>query len=279
MTPATFETLLLDVPAEGVARITLNRPERGNAVVPELVRDGMAALDAIDAATDVRVVMVTGAGRNFCAGADLPGMKAYLDTDLTRLEEPYNARLLHPLTQRLAMLSVPTLAAVNGAATAGGFDLSLACDLRIAGEGSRFGETYITLGLAPGNGGSWFLPRLVGSGMAAELALTGDIIDAARALELGIVNRVVADATLMDAALELAARIAARPRKALIATKQLLRASWQSDLPGALATSYWVTAALQQTRDLREGVEAALEKRPPLYNRPAPAPAALPEQE
>ncbi|MDO9526649.1 MAG: enoyl-CoA hydratase/isomerase family protein [Gemmobacter sp.] len=278
MTPENFETVILDAPVDGVARLTMNRPERGNAVVPELVRDMMAALNAIDAANDIRVLVLTGAGRNFCAGADLPGMKAYLETELPRLEEPYNARLLHPLTQRLAMLSLPTLAAVNGAATAGGFDLSLACDLRIAGEGSRFGETYIGLGLAPGNGGAWFLPRLVGAGVAAELALTGEIIDAGRAQELGIVNRVVPDAELMTAALDLAAKISARPRKALMATKQLLRASWHSDLPGALAMSYWVTSALQQSRDLREGVNAAIERRTPQYNQPAPDAARPPEQ-
>lgn len=267
-----FETVILDAPESGVARLTLNRPDRGNAVVPELVRDGMAALDRIEADPEIRVLVLTGAGRNFCAGADLPGMKAYVDTEMARLEEPYNARILHPLTQRLAMFSFPTLAAVNGAATAGGFDLSLACDLRIAGKGTRFGETYINLGLAPGNGGTWFLPRLVGSGLAAELAFTGDLIDAARALELRIVNRVVPDAELIPAALALAARIAAKPRKALMATKQLLRASWQSDLPAALAMSYWTTSTLQHSRDFREGVEAALDKRAPTYNRPAPTP-------
>mgnify|MGYP001405698142 CR=1 FL=1 len=158
---------------------------------------------------------------------------------------------------------------MNGAATAGGFDLSLACDLRVAGQSSRFGETYISLGLAPGNGGAWFLPRLVGSALAAELALTGDLIDAARALEIGILNRVVPDEQIMEAALALAGHVASRPRKALMATKQLLRASWQSDLGGSLAMSYWAVSTLQYGRDFREGVEAALEKRKPLYNRRA----------
>lgn len=265
-----YETTILDAPAEGVARLTLNRPERGNAVTPELVRDIMAALERVDTDTGIRALVLTGAGRNFCAGADLPGMKAYVDTQMAALEEPYNARILHPVTQRLAHLSLPTIAAVNGAATAGGFDLSLACDMRIAGASSRFGETYISLGLAPGNGGTWFLPRLVGSGMAAELAFTGDLIDAARALDLGIVNRVVADADLAAEAVGLAARIAARPRKALMATKQLLRASWQSDLIATMAMSYWTTSTLQYSADFREGIDAALDRRTPEYNRPAP---------
>lgn len=270
MEPAEYETVILDTPAEGVARMTLNRPERGNAVTPDLVRDLMAALDRVDADTGVRALILTGAGKNFCAGADLPGMKAYVDTQMAALEEPYNARILHPVTQRLAHLALPTIAAVNGAATAGGFDLSLACDMRIAAASARFGETYVNLGLAPGNGGTWFLPRLVGSGMAAELAFTGDLIGADRALELGIVNRVVADADLAAEAAALAARIAAKPRKALIATKQLLRASWQSDLIGTMAMSYWTTSTLQYSADFREGVDAALERRAPHYNRPAP---------
>lgn len=265
-----YETTILDSPAEGVARLTLNRPERGNAVTPELVRDLMAALDRADADTGVRALILTGAGKNFCAGADLPGMKAYVDTQMAALEEPYNARILHPVTQRLAHLALPTIAAVNGAATAGGFDLSLACDMRVAAASARFGETYVNLGLAPGNGGTWFLPRLVGSGLAAELAFTGDLIGADRALELGIVNRVVPDAELADAAVALAARIAAKPRKALMATKQLLRASWQSDLIGTMAMSYWTTSTLQYSADFREGVDAALERRAPHYNRPAP---------
>jgi len=270
MEPIEYESTILDFPADGVALLTLNRPERGNAVTPELIRDMLAGLERIEADPTVRAVVLTGAGRNFCAGADLPEMKAYIETQLATLEEPYNARILHPVTQRLAHLSLPTIAAVNGAATAGGFDLSLACDMRIAGTSSRFGETYINVGLAPGNGGAWFLPRLIGSGLAAELAFTGDLLGAARALEMGIVNRVVKDAELVDEAVALAARIAAKPRKALMATKQLLRASWQNDLINALAMSYWTTSTLQYTADFREGVEAALERRSPEFNRTAP---------
>jgi enoyl-CoA hydratase/carnithine racemase len=267
MDSVDFETIILEGPSDGVARVTLNRPDRGNAVVPELIRDLMAAFDHIEADPSLRVLILTGAGRNFCAGADLPGMKAYVEAEMAQLEEPYNARILHPVTQRLAAFIIPTIAAVNGAATAGGFDLSLACDMRIAGGSSRFGETYINLGLAPGNGGAYFLPRLVGSAVTAELAFTGDLIDAARALELRLVNRVVPDEGLQNEALELAMRIASKPRKALIATKQLLRASWHSDLIGSMAMSYWTTSTLQYSADFREGIDSALEKRAPNYNR------------
>ncbi len=270
MKPLELETTILESPADGVARLTLNRPKQGNAVVPELVRDLMTCFDRIDTDSDIRVLVMTGAGRNFCAGADLSGMRDYIKNDLHRQEEPYNARILHPVTLRLAGLNLPTIAAVNGAATAGGFDLSLACDMRIAGQSTRFGETYINLGLAPGNGGAWFLPRLVGSAIAAELAFTGDLIDADRALELRIVNRIVDDGMLLGETLALASRIAAKPRKALMATKQLLRGSWQNDLQGALNMSYWTTHTLQYSADFREGVDAAMEKRTPKYNRPIP---------
>lgn len=269
MDTISFDTVILDFPADGVVRITLNRPERANAVSPELIRDMMLAMDRVESDDGLRTMILTGAGKNFCSGGDLPGMKTHVETVMPELEEPYNARILHPVTQRLAALSLPTIAAVNGAATAGGFDLALACDMRIAGTSSRFGETYINLGLAPGNGGAWFLPRLIGSGLAAELAFTGDLIDAERALELRILNRVVDETRLADEAVALATRIAAKPRKALMATKQLLRASWHSDLTGALAMSYWATSTLQYTADFREGVDSALERRPPRYNRAA----------
>src|SRR6202021_3232995 len=139
------------------------------------------------------------------------------------VQKPHNAPVLWPVTQRLATCRMPVVAAINGGATAGGLDLALACDLRLASERARLGETYVSLGLAPGNGGSWFLPRLVGSGMAAELALTGDIVSAARALEIGLVNRVVAPDALLPEAIGLAQKIASRPRRAVEATKQALR--------------------------------------------------------
>ena len=132
-----FETIIYETPIKGVARLTLNRPNNSNAVVPELVRDLMAGFDLLDADDSLRVVILTGAGRNFCAGADLPAMKAYVENKMAEFEEPYNARILHSVTQRLAALSLPTIAAVNGAATAGGFDLSLACDMRIAADCDR----------------------------------------------------------------------------------------------------------------------------------------------
>jgi enoyl-CoA hydratase len=167
------------------------------------------------------------------------------------------------------------VAAINGGATAGGLDLALACDLRLASTSAKLGETYVNLGLAPGNGGTWFLPKLVGSGVAAELALTGDVVDAGRALEIGLVSRVVEPGDLLPAAIELATKIASKPWRAVEATKQALRSSWQTDLATAMNTSYWSVAALHHNPDLSEGINAFLERRPPRYNQ---LPGAKPDE-
>ncbi len=262
-----LETLYYSRPAPGVALLTLNRPDRGNGVVIELVRDLFSVLDEWEADPSVRVVVLTGAGRQFSAGADLVAMRDYLTDVFPVTGEPFNARALYPLTQRVVASRLVFVAAINGGATAGGLDFALACDLRIASSKAKLGETYINMGLAPGNGGSWLLPKIVGAGVAAELALTGDVVDAARALELGLVSRVVEPDALIPTALEVAAKIADKPWKALEATKQALRASWGVDFPTAMNTSYQVTAALHNQPDLLEAVTAFLEKRPPVFNK------------
>jgi|SRR3984957_15389648 len=262
-----YETIRVDHVAAGVALITFNRPERGNAVVPEMARDLLAALEDLEADKATRVLVLTGAGKQFCAGADLVEFQHFLNETHATVQEPYNARVLWPVTQRLATCRMPVIAAINGGATAGGLDLALACDLRIASTTAKMGETYIKLGLNPGNGGTYFLPRLIGSGMAAELALTGDIIDATRALEIGLVNRIVEPETLLSDSIALAARIAERPRLALEATKQQLRQSWHMDLVATMNCTFWAVAALTYSDDLREGVAAAREKRTPVFNK------------
>jgi enoyl-CoA hydratase len=261
-----LETLYYQRPAPGVALVTLNRPDRGNGVVVEFVRDLFGLLDAWEPDPSVRVVVLTGAGKQFCAGADLVAMRDYLINELPIRNEPFNARALFPLTQRIVASRLVFLAAINGGATAGGLDFALACDLRIASTAAKLGETYINMGLAPGNGGSWLLPKVVGAGIAAELALTGEVIDAQRALTLGLVSRVVEPDDLVPTALELAAKIANKPWRALEATKQALRASWTQDFPTAMNTSYQVTDALHRQPDLLEAVTAFLEKRSPRFN-------------
>lgn len=266
-----YETILLDRPVDGVALITLNRPDRGNGVVPEMAADLIHALNELEADTSIRILVLTGAGKQFCAGADLVEFANYLANTQAETQEPYNARVLWPVTQRLVTSRLPVIAAINGGATAGGLDLALACDIRLASDTAKMGETYIKLGLNPGNGGTYFLPRLVGSGMAAEMALTGDLYDAQLALDMGLVNRIVPADALVGEAVALAARIAERPRLALEATKQQLRQSWHMDLVGSMNASFWGVATLSYSDDLREGVAAALEKRAPVYNKKKPS--------
>ncbi len=261
-----LETCFFEPVADGVVLLTLNRPERGNGVVPELARDLLDALNRLEQDLAVRVLVVTGAGPQFCAGADLVEFQRYIEEELPVSHEPYNARVLFPVTQRLVSCRLPIIAAINGGATAGGLDLALACDIRIASTRAKLGETYIKLGLNPGNGGTYFLPRLVGSGLAAELALTGDIVDAQRAAEIGLVNRVVEPEALLDTAIALAARIAAYPRLALEATKQQLRQSWHLDLVSAMQASFWAVATMSHTQDLKEGIAAARDKRAARFN-------------
>ena len=251
-----------------VAHLILNRPEKRNALSAELVEHMYQAMLSLNANDSLRVVVIRSADKPFCAGADLVEFKRYLENEHAAAQEPYNARVLFPVTQKVAACRLPVIAAINGGATAGGLDFALACDIRIASTAAKMGETYIKLGLAPGNGGTYFLPRLVGSGMAAEMALTGDIVDAQRALEIGLVNQIVEPDALIATAVALAARIAERPRLAIEATKQQLRQSWHMDLQTSMNASFWAVAALTYSDDLREGVNAGLEKRTPEYNRP-----------
>jgi enoyl-CoA hydratase/carnithine racemase len=261
-----LETCFYEAVADGVAMLTLNRPDRGNGVVPEMARDLLQVLTTLEEDRSVRVLVLTGAGQQFCAGADLIEFQQYIAEQLPIDHEPYNARVLWPVTQRVVGCRLPVIAAINGGATAGGLDLALACDIRIASSRAKMGETYIKLGLNPGNGGSYFLPRLLGSGLAAELALTGDIIDAQRALQIGLVNRVVEPESLLSETIALASRIAAYPRLALEATKQQLRQSWHLDLISSMNASFWAAATMSHTQDLKEGIAAAREKRAPLFN-------------
>lgn len=251
--------------ADGVRLLVLNRPQAANGLTPDLIRDLHDALGMFEADHDIRCVVITGAGNQFCAGADLRAVRAYLDNDLQRDHEGFNVRVLGPLTQKLVNSRLPIVAAVNGAATAGGLDFALACDIRIASTTAKFGETYIGIGAMPANGGTYFLPRLLGSGMAAELVLTGDLIDAQRALEIGLVTRVAPPEDLLASAVELAARIAKRPWRALEVSKQALRMSWQLDLAATINSASWATGLLSHTAEFEEGVNAFLEKRTPNF--------------
>lgn len=218
---------------EPAALVTLNRPRRFNALNEEMIEGIAGALVSAEATAACRAVILTGAGRAFCWGADLA---ALVEGGVDRA--PERLRALLPLFQgvirRLAASPLPVIAAINGFATGAGLDLALACDLRLAARRSRLGEAFILAGLVPDGGGTWFLPRLVGPAVAAEMALTGEPLEAERARELGLVNRVVAAADLLPSARALAGHLAGRDREALAETKRLLRENLARDLPAAL---------------------------------------------
>src|SRR5256885_11646266 len=223
-----YETIQLEV-RDGVATITLNRPAALNALTYEM---GHEFLGAIGEAREhgARAVVLTGAGRAFCAGGDLREMQRIAEKE-GRLEaffdEPLS--LIHDCVRLIRETPLPVIAAVNGVATGGGCNFALACDIVLAAESAQFNQAFIKVGLTPDCGGTFILPRLVGTKRATELLMTGDMVDARRAAEMGMVNRTVADEELMTEALALAERLASAPTKALASIKRLIEESATSD--------------------------------------------------
>jgi enoyl-CoA hydratase/carnithine racemase len=222
------DNLNFDV-SEGIATLTLNRPEKLNAFTNEMLHGLVAALDDCDTRDDVRVVIVTGAGRGFCSGGDVSRMGEAAD-NRPHVTKDRIWRDIQAFPKRLARFEKPVIAAVNGVATGGGMDLALACDIRVASESARFAETYAKIGLLPGGGGAWFLPRIVGQARALELLWTAEFLDAAQALELGLVNHVYPDADLMEETRKLAARIAAMPPLSIRLIKRVVAQGLNTDM-------------------------------------------------
>ncbi len=265
-----FEQILYDK-AEGVATITLNRPERMNAFTPTMIREWAQALEDARTDRDVSAVIVTGAGRGFCAGADLRG-----GSDLTagaRDDEPITAAGrrnwlrdgVHNVPRQVALLDKPYIAAVNGAAVGAGMDMCSMADIRIASEQARFAMTYVKIGLVPGDGGCYYLPRIVGLAKALELIWTGDFIDAQEAFRIGYVTKVVPPDDLLPTARELAERIARGPAVAIQLAKRLAYRSQTSDVHEALEAASHSMGIVQATEDAREGPRAFAEKREPQF--------------
>jgi enoyl-CoA hydratase len=245
-----------------VATMTLNRPAVLNALNAELLDRLEATLATIDADDAIRAVILTGAGeRAFAAGADIAELAGIVDS----VAGVAVARRGQRVTQQLEALRVPVIAAVNGFALGGGCELAMACDIRIASENAKFGQPEVNLGLLPGYGGTQRTARLIGPGAALLLCTTGAIVDAAEALRIGLVQRVVPQAALLDEARALAATIAAKAPLAVSATKRAIRDGAALAMADALALEALHFGTLVGTHDFREGTRAFLDKRPATF--------------
>ncbi|WP_313442116.1 crotonase/enoyl-CoA hydratase family protein [Novosphingobium sp.] len=262
------DAVLYEIDGDGIVTLTLNRPGMRNPISDPAVIDALLdALARLEEDPAARVAILTGAGKGFSSGGNINEMKPGGNVNggmpvRTRLNYK---RGIQRLPLAFAALEVPVIAAVNGAAVGAGCDLTCMCDLRIAGESARFAESFVKIGLIAGDGGSWLLPRVVGWSKAAEMALTGDMIDAAEALACGLVSKVVADDQLMPEARALARRIAANPSHAVRMTKRLLWEGRRSDLATLLEMAAAMQSAAHATEDHAEAVDAFLEKRKPLF--------------
>lgn len=262
-------TVEISEPQVGVRLLTLNRPDRLNAMNATLIEELHDALAEIAIDRSCRVVVLTGAGRGFCAGLDLTGYGDPPGADGTdRVHDGFaTQRHIASLVPQLRAMPQPVIAAVNGPAAGGGLALALASDVRIASVSARFNVAFVRIGLSGCDiGVSWLLPRLIGASRAWELMLTGRIIDAARADEIGLVSRVVPDSELLPAALEVAAEIAANSPYGVAQTKEVM---WSQLEIGSLQAGIDLENRTQilasQTGQLREAMAAFLEKRPPSF--------------
>jgi len=257
---------LLESIADGVALLTLNRPERLNALSNPMLDGLLQALPRLADDPDVGVVVLTGAGRGFCAGGDVKAMAEGTEMAGETLEErAQELRSRMEVSRWLHEMPKPTIAMVRGAAAGAGLSLALACDLRVAGEGARFGTAFARVGYSGDFGGSFFLSKLVGTAKARELYYTAELLDAAQALALGLVNRVVPDAALEKETMALAARIARGPRVALRYMKRNLNAAESGTLRDLLDLEAWHHTRTGMTDDHREAAKAFVDKREPQF--------------
>jgi len=250
--------------SEHVVTLTLDNPEERNALSTQAQWDELtAAAQRIDAEDDVRCVILTGADPAFCAGGNVKQMRA--KTGIAGGSPAVIRRGYKRGIQKIPLafwnLEVPTIAAVNGPAIGAGCDLACMCDIRVASDKAKFAESFVKLGIIPGDGGAWLLPRAVGLSKACELAFTGDVIDAAEAARIGLVSRVVPHGELMKEARALAARIAVNPPLALRMAKRLIREGMHTRLDSLLELSAALQAIAHHTKDHDEAMAAFLEKR------------------
>ena len=248
----------------GIVTITLNRPDRLNAFVGHMRRDLAEALEEAGSDPHVRVVIINGEGRAFCAGGDVQFMSELVERD----DSEEFARILgaaRRVVLAIRQMTKPAIASIEGPASGAGFNLALACDLRIASATATFSQSFVKLGFHPDWGGTYFLPRLVPSNIACELFFLGDSIDAQEALRLGLLNRVVAPEALADETRKLAARLRDGPAVSIAAAKHAVYASEHDNLERMLQYEMDAQIRCFESEDGREGVRAFVEKRPPKF--------------
>jgi len=260
-----YESLIYET-KDGVATLTLNRPERLNALGGTLRDDLPAALSRAIDDGDVRVIVITGAGKGFCAGGDV---KAMQDANTAGRTRPLVERVAPSRDRTVLMMRdspKPLIAAVNGAAAGAGMNLALACDIRLASSTAKFSQAFVRRGLHPDWGGTYFLPRVVGMAKACQMIFTGEIIDADEALRLGIVSAVHPLERLLPATYELAAKIAQGPPIAIRLARRALYHNQEADLRASLEFETFAQNICQDTDDAREGIRAFVEKREPKFS-------------
>jgi 2-(1,2-epoxy-1,2-dihydrophenyl)acetyl-CoA isomerase len=260
----SYETIQLEMRGS-VCVLTLNRPERLNALTVQVANDLKAAIaEALD--LGARVIVLTGAGRAFCAGGDLREMQEIAQA-VGRVEAFFDEplKVINEAILLIRQTPVPFIAAVNGVASGGGCNLALACDLVVAAESARFNQAFIRIGLTPDCGATFILPRLIGWKRATELLFTGDLISAQAAAEMGMINSVAPDEELMNRAMAMAEKLAQAPTSAIAQIKMLLEASAVNDYGGQLDLERKTQIESGKTKDFVEGVSAFLEKRPPRF--------------
>ena len=251
-----------------VVTLTMNQPAQRNPLTGNTaVSEFLAAIDRIHDDRQARCVILTGNGPSFSAGGDIREMKRQASPDVSEMDIRHDYRRgIQRVTLSLFNLEVPVIAAVNGHAIGAGLDLACMCDIRIASEKAKFAASFIKVGIIPGDGGAWLLPRIVGMSRAAELVLTGDMIDAPQALACNLVSRVVPHDALMTSARELAGRITQHASHSVRLTKRLLREGMRSPFETVLELSAVFQAVCHKTPDHSEAVDAFLEKRAPRFS-------------
>ena len=257
----TYRFILFDVDA-GVARITLNRPDVLNSIHTAMSAEMQDALGQAQREREIRAVLLTGAGRGFCAGQDLDEVRpgAAVSDFAAHARKVYT-----PLVRSIRALEKPVVCAVNGVAAGAGANLALACDLVLAAEEASFVQVFAKIGLVPDTGGSFFLPRLLGLARATAMAMLADKVSAAQAVEIGLIYKAYPGATLLDEATKLARHLATQPTVGLGLTKRLLNAALVNDLEAQLDLEAEMQGLAGRTKDYAEGVAAFLEKRKPVF--------------